>query len=257
MAVMGDAGKEGNNLNSLRKSVEKENIKSVIMPGDNLYKGSYSDVWDIWKEQGFQFDVVAIGNHNDGYQREMAYFAMPKEYFSVVKFGARFIVLNSDNVKNVNEQFAWLEKEISTVTEKLVFITYHHPTFTVTKSHNWEEKKDFQLRMRQFLKSYGSRVTALLIGHDHITTFLNFGDVPVILAGSGREARGASPVSYVEDGFHIQTQYLAEQTQFWASLEIMEGAEEAKVTAIRVSDQAKPCSARLRHGTMTLDGSCP
>lgn len=256
MAIMGDAGKAGSDLNRLQGSVAKQNVKSVVMPGDNLYSGQYPKVWDAWKKDGFQFDAVAIGNHNGGYSQEVAYFQMPKEYYTTVKFGARFIILNSDNTANVADQFAWLEQTMKQASEKLIFLIYHHPTFTITSNHKWTEKKDFQLRLREFLKTSGSRITALLLGHDHITSFLDFGSVPVIVSGSGREVKSASPVSYVEDGFHIQTRYLAEETQHWTLLEINEAADEARVTSIRVSDQAPGCSARLSHGTMTLDASC-
>ena len=257
MAIMGDAGEAGSDLNRLRSSVKKQNVMSLVMPGDNLYSGSYPQVWDAWKSDGFRFDVVAIGNHHAGYPQEVAYFQMPKEYYSIVKSGARFFVLNSDNERNVDDQFSWLNKEIQQATEKLIFVVYHHPTFSISKNHKWTEKKAFQLRMREFLKSQGSRITALIMGHDHLTSFLNFGNVPAIVSGSGREVRGSAPVSFIDDGFHVQTRYLASETPFWTQLEINAAADEARITSIRVSDQTVECSAQLSHGAMTLDGSCP
>ncbi len=107
LAIMGDAGEAGADLNALKRSVMREGISSIIMPGDNLYSGTYASVWNDWKKSGLNFDIVAIGNHNDGYENEIAYFNMPAEYYSVKKDGARFIVLNSDNEENVAEQFAW------------------------------------------------------------------------------------------------------------------------------------------------------
>ncbi len=257
MAIMGDAGEASKELDQLRASIAKASVSSVIMPGDNLYKGTYNQVWDSWKKAGMNFDVVAIGNHTDGYAKEVAYFGMPGEYYSVVKNGARFLVLNSDNTANVKEQFSWLEKEINQVQEKLVFVVFHHPTFTISKNHKWTEKKDFQTRMRQFLKDHGSRLAALMLGHDHFTTFMDFGSIPVIVSGGGREVRPASAVSFVDDGFHVQTRFLAPEIQHWTKLEISADAQEATISAVRVSDQSVTCSARLSHGTMTLEGSCP
>ncbi|MEZ0391041.1 MAG: metallophosphoesterase [Pseudobdellovibrionaceae bacterium] len=256
MAIMGDAGLWGPPLDHLRRSLELANTRSVIMPGDNLYFGSYSVTWDIWKKTGFSFDVVALGNHNKGYPTEMLYFNMPGEYFSVVKNGARFFVLNSDNTNNEEQQFAWLEQEFSKATEKLIFIVYHHPTFTVSEKHKWTEKKDFQLRMREFLKVHAGKITALIIGHDHISTLVDFGSVPAILAGAGREVRSAQPVSYIEDGFAVETRFLDDRTQHWAQLEISEDASEAWVHWIRVSDQSNVCSAHLVAGRMRLDAKC-
>lgn len=258
MAIIGDAGESGRELNSLKKSIEAEKITSLIMPGDNLYKGTYSSVWDSWKKSGFSFDVVAIGNHNDGYDREVRYFGMPAEYFSTVKMGARFIVLNSDNKRNVQDQMVWLERELSSATESLIFLVYHHPTFTITDSHDWEERSEFQNKMRAVLKKFGNKISALLLGHDHVTTFVEFGTVPAIVAGSGREVRKASPVSYEENGFHIQTQYLAPRTQHWVALEVMDDSSEAKVHVVNVNSNAITCTASINgYGSpMTLEKNC-
>lgn len=255
-AIMGDAGQISFELDRLKSSIKKEKVQSIIMPGDNLYSGTYERTWNSWKTQGFQFDVVAIGNHNDGYKEEVKYFSMPGEYYSKVIAGARFIVLNSDNKNNVQEQFSWLENEIKNASEELIFIIYHHPTFTITKKHHWQEREAFQLQMRQVLKTYGTKISALFLGHDHISSFLNFGEVPAIIAGAGREVRDAKPVSYYEDGFEIETRYLAPKTQHWAKLEILDGAQEARVHLIRVSDQRRVCSAQLKRASMALDSNC-
>lgn len=256
MAVMGDAGRAGSALNKLKTSVAKEKITSIIMPGDNLYSGSYESVWDNWKKSGFKFDITAIGNHNSGYKKEMKYFGMPAEYYSVVKEGARFIVLNSDNPKNVTEQFNWLKKEFAAASESLIFLVYHHPTFTISRSHLWVEKRSFQLQMRKFLKLNHTRITALLLGHDHMSEFMDFGPVPVVIAGSGREVRNEGPVSYTESGFKIETRYLAPQMAHWGLLEILPGAKEAVIHFVRVSDQRRSCSARFRNSDMILEGEC-
>lgn len=256
LAVMGDSGQASPELDKLKRSVAKEQIQSVVMPGDNLYAGTYEQVWNSWKSAGFNFDVTAIGNHNGGYPVEVKYFGMLGEYYSIVKNGARFIVLNSDNKKNVAEQFTFLSKEVLNAKEKLIFIVYHHPTFTVTTSHAWTEKKDFQLKMRDFLKQQGQKISALILGHDHITSFIEFGRVPVILAGSGREVRSAKAVSFPEDGFQIETKYLAPKVQHWVKMDISAAADEAVLNVIRVSDNAKVCTAQLRQNAMTLGTNC-
>jgi hypothetical protein len=256
MAIMGDAGKAGKALNNLKASLLKENVTSVIMPGDNLYSGTYDSVWNDWKKRGINFDVVAIGNHNDGYAAEIKYFQMPGEFYSVVKQGARFIVLNSDNTLNVSAQFTWLRKEMTRIKESLIFITYHHPTFTISKSHTWTEKREFQLQMRDFLNQYHNRITALFLGHDHVSEFLNFGPVPVVVSGAGREADKPKAVSFKEDGFQVETKYLTPGSQHWGLLEILPGAKEAVVNFIRVSDQKRVCAARFRNSEMILEGEC-
>lgn len=256
IAIVGDAGEASRELNALKKSIQKENITSLALPGDNLYSGNYSNVWDSWKTSGLKFEIVAIGNHNGGYQNEVNYFNMPNEYYSVLKNGARFIVLNSDNTTNVTEQFNWFKAEMARATENLIFVIYHHPTFTISQSHTWQEKKEFQLQMRQYLKQNPNRITALLLGHDHMSEFLEFGQTPVVIAGSGREVRNEGAVSFVEDGFNIETKYLAPRTQHWGLLQISPNAKEAVITFIRVSDQKRACSARFAHSKMTIEGEC-
>lgn len=256
IAVMGDAGRAGSELNALKKSVMTENVTSILMPGDNLYKGSYESVWDNWKQSGLRFDITAIGNHTDGYAQEVKYFDMPAEYYSKVKDGARFIVLNSDNTNTVSEQFAWLNQEMNRVSEKLIFLVYHHPTYSVSDSHSWTEKKEFQLQMREFLKKNSTRITALLLGHDHMSQFLMFGSVHVVIAGAGREVRNEGPVSFSENSIKIETKYLAPRQPHWGLLEIASGAAEATITFVRVMDQKRSCTARFRNSEMLLEGEC-
>ena len=255
-AIMGDAGEASTELDGLKSSVTKAGIKNLIMPGDNLYSGTYSQVWDSWKKGGFDFNVTAIGNHNSSYAAEVNYFNLPGEYFSVVKGGSRFIVLNSDNTGNIQDQFNFLNKEILAAKEKLIFLVYHHPTFTMTPKHKWTEKKSFQLKMRDFLKQNGQKISALILGHDHITTFAEFGTVPVILAGAGREVRPAKAVSFPEDGFQIETRYLAPETQHFVRMDINAASDEATLHVVRVSDNSTVCTANLRQNSIKLSSNC-
>ena len=256
MAIMGDAGLVGPELSALSDSITTEGITSLILPGDNLYVGTYKGTWNQWKRSGFKFDVVAIGNHNGGYQKEINYFAMPGEYYSVEKNGARFLVLNSDNTQNVEQQFAWLEQEINQVKESLVFLVYHHPTFNSGTGHNWRVKENFQLHMRTFLKNHKKKITALLLGHEHISSFLSFGDIPAVVVGASCDTDKSSPVSYVEEGFEVNTRFLAPRTHHWAALEILDGAKEANIHFIRIHDQKKVCSAHFQSGRMELESNC-
>ncbi|MGE0764630.1 MAG: metallophosphoesterase [Bdellovibrionales bacterium] len=257
MAVIGDAGLTGTDLDNLRDSIGLERVQSLILPGDNLYFGRYNWTWDRWKREGFRFDVVALGNHHKGYQNEIHYFGMPGEFFSTEKNGARFLVLNSDNVENAELQCAWLDEEIEKVTEKLVFLVYHHPTFNLNAGHDWRGKEKFQRCLRAFFKKNIERLTAVLLGHDHISTLVDFGGVNAIVAGSGREVNRSTPVNYEEDGFQIKTRYLAPMTQHWVSLDIPQAADQVDVHFIRVSDQTRTCSVKIKPGmTATLGENC-
>ena len=256
MAVVGDVGKPGDKMDALKVSLLQARQKVLIMPGDNLYKGSYESVWNSWKQAGFEFPIVAIGNHHDGYDKEMEFFGMPGEYYTKSSQGVRFFVLNSDNEENVSEQFRWLENQFRRAQEKHIFLVYHHPTFTVTEDHNWQERPEFQKKMRQFLKANGSRVTALLLGHDHISTFVQFGPVVAMIAGSGRTTRSAEPVSYVEDGFQVKTLYLAPESQHWGLLHFESASDKMRAGFFSIRQGRMACVIELGKGRLRMASSC-
>lgn len=256
MAVIGDAGKPGEKMEALKDSLLRAGQKTLIMPGDNLYKGSYESVWNSWKQAGFQFPIVAIGNHHDGYAQEVAYFGMPGEYYTKATQGVRFFVLNSDNESTVQEQFLWLENEFRRAQEKHIFLVYHHPTFTVTSDHHWQERQEFQRNMRAFLKKYGPRITALLLGHDHISTFVQFGPVLAMVAGSGRTLRSAEPVNYTEEGFSVKTLFLAPKIQHWGILHFESASDKMRAGFVRANDLKVVCTVELGLGRVRMSRSC-
>ena len=257
MAIVGDAGLIGPEMDALRDSIMNEKIKSVILTGDNLYFGNYAWTWNNWKKSGINFDVVAIGNHHKGYENEIKYFGSPGEFYSVVKNGARFIVMNSDNQANLDAQFGWLQEELTKAQEVLIFLVYHHPTYTSGSDDHWRQREQFQLRMRSVFKSeLAKKISAVFLGHAHISALINFGDIPAVISGSGREVLKAKPVSYMSEDTAVKSLYLAPQTQHWASLKISENATEAQIEFIRVADQARVCTAVIGNRKITLDANC-
>lgn len=257
MAIVGDAGLFGFSQAALKKSILKNKVKSIVLTGDNLYWGSYTGTWDSWKEAGLKFDVMAIGNHHKGYDNEVKYFEAPGEFYSTVKNGARFIVVNSDNQTNLDAQFDWLRKELDQANESLIFLVYHHPTYSTGSDDHWDQRQQFQLRMREIFKDYPSKISALLLGHAHITAMLNFGMIPAIVAGAGREVLKAKTVSYIDNAVPVESLYLAPQVQHWVRLDISDNAEEALLKVIRVSDQAVVCTAHVfSKKQIQLDNDC-
>lgn len=255
-ALIGDCGRPGITNDELRASVSQKKIRSLVLPGDNLYESTYAHTWDPWKLAGFLFDAVAIGNHNGGYAEEVAYFNMPGEYYSKVINGVRFIVLNSDNPWNVVSQMTWLNNALTNTQQSLTFLVYHHPTFPISDDHVWFEKPWFQLEMRQIFKDYQSKISAVVIGHDHISSFVDFGPIPAIVAGSGRSTRKTDPVSYKQDGFQIQTRYIESEKRHWGLLEIAADKKSATVDFIGVESQKSSCRGKLLNGKMLLDKNC-
>lgn len=235
-AVIGDAGKINGNSKSVQASIRRADVQNLVLPGDNLYSGSYSEVWKSWSD--LDFSVVAIGNHNKGYDNELEYFDMPGEYYSrTFEDGVRFLVLNSDNSGNVSEQMRWLEGELQK-DAAMTFLVWHHPTYTLTSFHKWEEKSKFQKEARTLIHRYSSRITALILGHDHIAAFYCADDIPLIVSGAVQETRTPETLNYkAEDGTQVKAQWVfPANTPTWARMDIDGEGQTLTVSYIRASD---------------------
>lgn len=259
LGFIADAGKLTQNAKVVRDSMVRKGELQLVMAGDNLYSSSYKKVWADWIAAGFSFDVTAIGNHNDGYENEINFFKMPGEYFSkVFENQVRFIVLNSDNAGNVKEQMKFLESELTTAKEKMIFLVYHHPSFTLSHFHKWQEKSEFQLAIRPLLIKYRSRLTGLLAGHDHLAMIAEFGDLPVIISGAVQEVRDDFPFpSSSQDGVQVKTDWYFDGKPYWAQMKFDTNSDSVTIDFIRAIDDQVSCSIYLETGRpLTLNPNC-
>ncbi len=236
-AIIGDAGKFNSNTKLARDSIARSGVKDLVLPGDNLYSGTYSQHWTPWSD--FEFSVVAIGNHNDGFANEVKFFEMPGEYYVKTVQGVRFIVLNSENKKSYAQQASWFEKQLQDKTAPLpTYVVWHHPPYTVTSFHDWEERRDFQEAMRPLLKKYRERITALLVGHDHIGASYCLDTLPMIVSGAIWETRTPQKMSYWDkDGTRVEQRWIyPEDTIVWAKLDVDSESKESNLSFIRAED---------------------
>lgn len=238
-AIIGDAGKYNAQTKAVHQSIARSGVTRLILPGDNLYSGTYAQQWSPWS--GFEFSVVAIGNHTAGYQQEMKYFSMPSEYYAKEIAGLRFLVLNSDNTRTVNEQADWLEGELAKDNRlaAATFLVWHHPPYTVSSYHGWKEKAAFQNRMRALLKTYGDRITGLLVGHDHIGAVYCLDRLPMIVSGAIWDTREAQQKNYQDskDGTQVAPQWVyPEGTAVWARLDFELATATTTIQFIRATD---------------------
>lgn len=214
-AVIGDAGWWNSNTQLVRDSIHHHGVQHLVLPGDNLYGflarlhlGDYDDAWKPWKGFGLQFSVVALGNHNSGYENEIHYFELPGQFYSKsFKPAARFLVLNSDNQENALEQASWLHEQIIKAKEPCLFLVFHHPPVTLIRKHKWTEKKIFHHHIRPVLFANKNRISAMFLGHNHNAQALEINEIPAFLSGATHEIYAASNVNEVQDGIQIQTQY--------------------------------------------------
>lgn len=247
-AVVGDAGLWNSNSKSLLASITSLKTQKMVMPGDNIYSGTYEKAWTPWRDAGITFDVVAIGNHNLGYAKEIKYFGMPGEYFSKTYLNGEvvFFVLNSDNTANVSEQMAWFESQLKSTTAKQVYVVYHHPSLTIGE-HKWTEKKTFQTKIRALFKTYRSKITAVIVGHDHVAALINFDNLPVIVSGSAQSPDKGSPVNNVQEGIQVKSEIYLSAQPYWVQ-QVTMGGDSAEFNFIRAKDNKVLCKAVIQTG---------
>lgn len=257
-AIIGDAGMWNSESRIVRDSILKSGVSDLMLPGDNLYDLtlSYEDVWKNWWETGLRAPVVALGNHLRNYSEEIEYFRMPGEFYSQVQEDLRIIVLNSDNTKNVTEQMRFLESELKAATEPLLFIVSHHPPYTISRRHSWMEKREFQTQLRKLLSRYSEKITALIVGHDHIASLVTLDQVPMIVSGAVFEQIPTRPVDYRENGVQVSTQWLFQTGPFWAKLDAETSTGEVWVNFIRADAHKTHCSARIHPRPLFLKNNC-
>jgi len=249
-AILGDSGHWNSSTREVRTSLLRTAVRKLVMPGDNLYVGSdYNAPWSHWTSQGFTFDAVAIGNHTAGYAREVEFFRMPGEYYSLVpEPGVRFLVLNSDNVRTAAEQATWLDHQLTTATESVILPMFHHAPLTITSFHGWEERRAFHEAVRPILFKHRSKLTALIVGHDHIASLLSFDGLPVIVSGAAMEQRRPEPRGETQQGILVKTEWLFDRAPYWVRLDIDTVRADVTARFIRSRDDRESCTARMRSG---------
>lgn len=119
------------------------------------------------------------------------------------------MILNSDNVTNAQEQARWFERQLQDTTRRFVFPVFHLPSYTLSDRHHWEEKRDFQLAIRPILWRYRDKITALILGHDHIASLVDVDGLPFIISGAATEQIPTTARDYTaDDGHHVRTRWL-------------------------------------------------
>ena len=248
--IVGDMGRWKANAKLVRDSLIRMNTKNLIMPGDNLYEEGqgYKAVWSPCISNGFVFSYTAVGNHNLSYEADAALLTMTGAYSanSDEEKDIRFIDLNSDNEENVEEQMAFLQEQLGASKNKFNFIMYHHPSFTISDHHKWEERKKFQIAIRDIIKKNKQVISSLIWGHDHLAATFDFEGVPVFLSGSAENPR-VGVVQPENLGLQFEDRWLAPPGEpYWLKLEaIAEDRNGLVFKFIRARDDRVMCTMKL------------
>ncbi|MBU6375760.1 MAG: metallophosphoesterase, partial [Bdellovibrionales bacterium] len=239
-------------------SIRTAGIFQVIMAGDNIYdtSQSYGQVWGPWLDTGFQFPVVAIGNHTRGYSEEVTFFRTPGEFYSWTSAGARFLVLNSDREDSADSQARWLSEQLKSAQEKIIFLVYHHPPVTLTARHSWTEKRRFHEATLPVILANRKKISAILVGHDHITSLTEFGEIPVVVSGAVHESIPTSPVNSLQRGYPVSTRWLFRDGFYWTRMDVDGSTGSVGLSFVRSNPDEVSCTARIQPRPMVLSENC-
>jgi hypothetical protein len=139
-----------------------------------------------------------------------------------------------------------LKEQLGASKNKFNFIVYHHPSFTVSDHHEWEEKENFQQAIRNVIKQNKNVISGLIWGHDHLAATFEFEGVPVFLSGSAQDPR-LGVIQPENLGFQFKAVWLAPPGQpYWLKLDgIYEDSESLEFKYIRAKDDRVMCTIRL------------
>ncbi len=257
-ALIGDAGLWNKRTALVEKSVRDMGVFNLILPGDNLYHGTYEDAWNPWIQNGFHFQVVAIGNHTAGYQKEIKFFRMPSEaYTTWLAPGIAVIVLNSDNINSARQQAVFLEQELRTLSADSLFVVYHHPSLTLSADHPWEERENFHDVIRPLLYKYRDRISAVINGHDHMSAAFSFNDLPVIISGAIKEFHPVELPSKRQQGTQVKMEWAFPNRATWARLKVHPHSSHSEIDFVLAESNLVLCTIQIKTGEwLFLEKNC-
>lgn len=189
----------------------------MVNTGDQIDKPGNVEHWKRFGELSKDVSVpyfLTVGNHDAHVEvpgSEEVYKAhvdLPGNelYYSFVAGNALFAVLDSylkgEDKRITGEQFAWLDRTLTSAQQKHRFVFVHHPLFPEKgkgKHHGNSLDRYKEERDRLHALFVRHRVTAVFAGHEHLYLRKNVDGIPYITTGGG----GAPLYAKDEDGgFH-------------------------------------------------------
>jgi hypothetical protein len=257
--VFGDGGAFTREAESVLESMQREGIHDLALLGDNAYPGwSYEAAWSPWMDAGFRFPVVALGNHHNGYENEMAFFNLRYEYYAKeLAPGVLAVVLNSDREDNAEEQAAYLEEVFQTSDAESIFILFHHPMLSLTKNHPWTERALFHQAVRPVIQRYRHRISAVLNGHDHLASAFSFDSLPVLVSGAVKEVMAYDPVYGKQESIEVKTEWAYRPRPTWLRLAVVPYSADSRIDFVDAQSSRPTCTIQIRTGEwIYLEENC-
>ena len=144
--------------------------------------------------------VATPGNHETPFDYAYTWFDdyFPPQpggetYYSVVWGDARFVVLDTNDPEFIGEvvgvlpsdtdQYLWLENELDTATEPLLFVLHHHPVYSSGDHALDDDVLAIQQYLAPLYRTYG--VDAVFCSHEHAYERSFDGSVHYLTVGGG------------------------------------------------------------------------
>jgi hypothetical protein len=196
----------------------------VLALGDNMYgRQEPRDFIDKFEkpyarllQAGVRFQA-ALGNHDKPENRSYAAYHMDgRRYYSFVRQGVRFVVLDTNMMDPA--QLQWTEHTLATALEPWKIVYFHHPLYSNGGRHG--SNVELRVALEPLLVKYG--VEVVFAGHEHIYERLKpQNGITHFVAGSGGQLRrgdaqvGASTaVAFDQDQAFMLVEIAEEQMYF-------------------------------------------
>lgn len=214
----------------LQRAVDEVNryqdLDFVIVSGDITQKGdsiSLAEAKHILQQLTIPFYIVA-GNHDFHWLTtgpSLFKNVFGNDRFSFTHKGFRFIGFTTTPLNATGNGFIlkqdvdWMASELKNAGTRLpVFVITHYPLQTGDVD-NWKD-------MTQLLKKFNTQ--AVLGGHYHRNTFLNYDGIPGVIHRStlrGKQFVGGYSILTVTDTLTVSEKVIGQQEQEWLKLPLM------------------------------------
>jgi 3',5'-cyclic AMP phosphodiesterase CpdA len=213
LAVAGDVGDTGSRLDATAAAVERmdarQPVDALLLVGDNAYpSGAVAELDDtVFTPFGPLLDggvelLAVLGNHDvkEGHAAgQVAALGMPGRWWARHDGDVLIVGLDSNRVDDP-DQLAWLDRTLSSATERWRIVMLHHPPYSAGYQGSNEDARRVFVPL---FERYG--VQLVLSGHDHDyqrSTPINGVTYVVTGAAAGTRRTGEDDFTAVSFSWH-------------------------------------------------------
>jgi len=95
-----------------------------------------------------------------------------------------------------------------------------------------------------------------MVGHDHIASMMEFGDLPVILSGATQDIRFGFPPEGVQEGIQITNHWYFDFHSYWVRLTVDDELDTTQVEFVRAKDSQVMYTTQLTTGKRLATAPC-